>query len=124
MARIVVERTHTLGRQAAREKAEQLAAKLVNDYGVRCEWQGDVLAVRRSGADGRIEVGEDRVRVLLNLGLLLSAMGSSVQAQIEHALDKALQARRCRPAPRAQSISLTGEISGSRDLPAAARASR
>ena len=92
MARIVVERTHTLVRQAAREKAEQLAAKLVNDYGVRCEWQGDVLAVRRSGADGRIEVGEDRVRVLLNLGLLLSAMGSSVQAQIEHALDKALQA--------------------------------
>ncbi|WP_404439374.1 polyhydroxyalkanoic acid system family protein [Stutzerimonas chloritidismutans] len=92
MARIIVERTHTLGREAAREKAEQLAAKLATDYGVRCEWQGDVLAVRRSGADGRIEVEEDRVRVLLNLSLLLSAMGSSVQAQIERALDKALQA--------------------------------
>ncbi|MCQ4259913.1 polyhydroxyalkanoic acid system family protein [Stutzerimonas stutzeri] len=92
MARIIVERTHTLGREAAREKAEQLAAKLAADYGARCEWQGDVLAVRRSGADGRIEVEEDRVRVLLNLGLLLSAMGSSVQAQIERALDKALQA--------------------------------
>ena len=92
MARIIVERTHTLGREAAREKAEQLAAKLATDYGVRCEWQGDVLAVRRSGADGRIEVEEDRVRVLLNLSLLMSAMGSSVQAQIERALDKALQA--------------------------------
>ncbi len=92
MARIIVERTHNLGRDAAREKADQLAAKLASEYGVRCEWQGDVLEVRRSGADGRIEVEEDRVRVLLNLGLMLSALGSSVQAQIERALDKALQA--------------------------------
>jgi len=69
-----------------------MAAKLERDFGVRCEWQGDVLEVRRSGADGRIEVEEDRVRVLLNLGLLMSAMGASVQAQIERALDKALQA--------------------------------
>lgn len=91
MARIIVERTHTLGRALAREKAEVLAAKLASDYGVRCEWQGDVLEVRRSGADGRFEVEDDRVRVLLNLGLLLSAMGSSVKAQIEHALDKALK---------------------------------
>ncbi|HCJ28838.1 MAG TPA: polyhydroxyalkanoic acid system protein [Pseudomonas sp.] len=92
MARIIVERTHNLGRDAAREKADQLAAKLASEYGMRCEWQGDVLEVRRSGADGRIEVEEDRVRVLLNLGLMLSALGSSVQVQIERALDKALQA--------------------------------
>jgi putative polyhydroxyalkanoate system protein len=92
MARIIVERPHTLGREVAREKAEQLAAKLTSAYGVNCEWQGDVLEVRRSGADGRIEVEDDRVRVLLNLGVLLSAMGGSVQAQIERALDKALQA--------------------------------
>lgn len=92
MARIIVESNHSLGRDAARVKAEQLAAKLERDFGVRCEWQGDVLEVRRSGADGRIEVEEDRVRVLLNLGLLMSAMGASVQAQIERALDKALQA--------------------------------
>jgi len=35
-------------------------------------------------------VREDSVKVLLNLGLLLSAMGSSIQGQIERALDKAL----------------------------------
>lgn len=92
MARIIVERSHNLGRALAREKAEQLAAKLTRDYGVSCQWQGDVLAVRRSGADGRIEVEKDRVKVLLNLGLLLSAMGTSIQSQIERALDKALQA--------------------------------
>ncbi|WP_181296268.1 polyhydroxyalkanoic acid system family protein [Pseudomonas sp. Q2-TVG4-2] len=92
MARIIVERTHSLGRDAARRKAEQLAANLATDFGVRCQWQGDVLEVRRSGADGRIEVEENRVRVQLNLGVLLSAMGSNIQGQIERALDKALQA--------------------------------
>ncbi|MBE7376282.1 polyhydroxyalkanoic acid system family protein [Pseudomonas lopnurensis] len=92
MAQIIVERSHSLGREAAREKAEQLAGRLASEYGVRCQWQGDVLAVKRSGADGRIEVHEDSVRVQLNLGLLLSAMGASIQGQIERALDKALQA--------------------------------
>ena len=90
MARIIVERNHSLGRDAAREKAQQLAQKLENDFGVLCEWHGDVLEVRRSGADGRIEVEDDRIRVLLDLGMLLSAMSGSVQAQIERALDKAL----------------------------------
>ena len=90
MAQILVERTHNLGREAAREKADALAARLAREFGVSCQWQGDVLAVKRSGADGRIEVYEDSVKVLLNLGLLLSAMGSSIQGQIERALDKAL----------------------------------
>ena len=92
MARIIVERTHTLGREVARAKAEQLAVRMEREYGVRCQWQGDVMEVRRSGADGRIEVEEDRVRVLLNLGFLLSAMGGSIRAQIERSLDNALQA--------------------------------
>ncbi|EXF43352.1 putative polyhydroxyalkanoic acid system protein [Pseudomonas sp. BAY1663] len=90
MAQIIVERSHSLGREAAREKAEQLAGRLAREYGVHCQWQGDVLAVKRSGADGRIEVHADSVRVQLKLGLLLSAMGSSIQSQIERALDKAL----------------------------------
>lgn len=90
MAQIIVERSHSLGREAARAKAEQLAERMAREFGVSCQWQGDVLAVKRSGADGRIEVREDSVKVLLNLGLLLSAMGSSIQSQIERTLDKAL----------------------------------
>ncbi|PKL97013.1 MAG: polyhydroxyalkanoic acid system protein [Gammaproteobacteria bacterium HGW-Gammaproteobacteria-9] len=69
MAQIIVERTHNLGREAAREKADELAARLAREFGVSCQWQGDVLAVKRSGADGRID---------------------SIQGQIERALDKAL----------------------------------
>ncbi|MBB3102891.1 polyhydroxyalkanoic acid system family protein [Azomonas macrocytogenes] len=92
MARIVVERSHNLGLQAARTKADKLAERLAQEFGVDCCWDGDVLAVRRRGADGRIEVGEDNVRVRLNLGILLSPMAGAIQGKIEQSLDKVLQA--------------------------------
>ncbi|UTW09567.1 polyhydroxyalkanoic acid system family protein [Pseudomonas benzenivorans] len=92
MTRIAVERPHSLGREAAREKAEQLAERLARDFDVQYRWSGDILEFKRSGADGRIEVGEDRVRVELKLGLLLSAMGGSIKRQIEEVLDKNLKA--------------------------------
>jgi putative polyhydroxyalkanoate system protein len=90
MAKINVERPHSLGREAAREKAEKLAERLASQYDVRYRWNGDTLEFKRSGADGCIEVGEDRVCVRLNLGLLLSPMSSSIKREIETALDKSL----------------------------------
>jgi putative polyhydroxyalkanoate system protein len=92
MARIKVERAHSLGLSGARAKAEQLAERLASEYDVRYRWAGNNLEFKRSGADGVIAVTEDHVRVELNLGLLLSAMGSSIKREIESTLDKSLQA--------------------------------
>ncbi|AYC34628.1 polyhydroxyalkanoic acid system protein [Pseudomonas cavernae] len=90
MARINVERSHSLGRAAARAKAEQLAERLAKEYQVSYRWNGDTLEFKRSGADGKIEVGEDRVRVELKLGLLLSAMSGPIKREIEQTLDEKL----------------------------------
>lgn len=92
MAKITIERAHALGREVAREKAEQLAERLAREYDVRYRWNGDILEFKRSGADGRIEVHEDSVRVQLSLGLLLSAMSGSIKREIEEVLDKNLKA--------------------------------
>ncbi len=92
MAKINVERSHSLGRALAREKAEQLAERLAREYEVRYRWSGDTLEFKRSGADGRIEVGDDRVSVQLNLGLLLSALSGSIKREIEDVLDQSLKA--------------------------------
>ncbi|WP_339487020.1 polyhydroxyalkanoic acid system family protein [Pseudomonas sp. EL_65y_Pfl2_R95] len=92
MAKIDIQRPHSLGRDGAREKAEYLAERLSNEYGVRYQWKGDVLEFKRSGADGRIEVGEDQVRVQLSLGLMLSALSGTIKREIEQVLDKHLQA--------------------------------
>lgn len=90
--RITVERTHSLGLAAAREKAEKLADKLAREYDVKCRWNGDVLEFKRSGADGQIAVGETSVRVEVKLGLLLSPLGSTIRREIEQSLDKHLKA--------------------------------
>ncbi|MBU3055126.1 polyhydroxyalkanoic acid system family protein [Pseudomonas indica] len=87
MSRITVERSHSLGRTAARAKAEHLAERLASEYHVEYHWEGDTLAFNRSGAHGRIEVGEDQVRVEVKLGLLLSALGSTIKREIEKGLD-------------------------------------
>lgn len=92
MARIKVERPHSLGLAGARAKAEQLAERLASEYEVRYRWAGDRLEFKRSGVDGVIEVSADSVRVELSLGLLLSAMSSRIKGEIERTLDKSLQA--------------------------------
>jgi putative polyhydroxyalkanoate system protein len=92
MARIKVERTHSLGLAGARAKAEQLAERLASEYEVRYRWVGDSLEFKRSGVDGVIAVSADWVRVELSLGLLLSAMSGRIKNEIEQTLDKSLQA--------------------------------
>ncbi len=92
MARIKVERPHSLGLAGARAKAEQLAERLASEYEVRYRWAGDRLEFKRSGVDGVIEVSADSVRVELSLGLLLSAMSGRIKGEIERTLDKSLQA--------------------------------
>jgi putative polyhydroxyalkanoate system protein len=92
MARIKVERPHSLGLAGARAKAEQLAERLASEYEVRYRWVGDSLEFKRSGVDGVIAVSADSVRVELSLGLLLSAMSGRIKTEIEQTLDKSLQA--------------------------------
>lgn len=92
MSHITVERSHSLGLALAREKAEALAERLASRYDVKCQWQGDTLQFKRSGVDGSIAVGDDRVCVDIKLGMLLAALGGTIKSEIERVLDKHLQA--------------------------------
>ena len=90
MTQISVERKHSLGRDAARQKAEALVDKLAREYDLKARWDGDRVEVKRSGANGSIEISEDSIRVELKLGMMLSMMGGTIKGEIERALDKAL----------------------------------
>lgn len=92
MAKITVERPHTLGKEKAREKAELLVEKLADKYGIEHEWKGDVVKLEGKGAKGTVDVGEDFVRVNLELNFFLSAMSGQIQTEVERQLDKALAA--------------------------------
>ena len=90
MAHISVERAHGLGKEAAREKADKLAQKLSDQYGLEPHWSGDTLNLKRSGVKGAVHVSDDSIKVDVELGLMMSAMSSMIKAEIEKALDKAL----------------------------------
>ncbi|MDD2053413.1 polyhydroxyalkanoic acid system family protein [Pseudomonas putida] len=90
MARISVERAHSLGLAGAREKAQTLVNKLADQYGLEPRWSGDTVKLKRSGVNGAVEIGEQSIRVNVELGLLMSAMSGTIKAEIEKALDKAL----------------------------------
>ena len=51
---------------------------------------GDTLKLKRSGVKGEVHVGEDSIRVDVELGMLMSAMSGTIKTEIEKALDKAL----------------------------------
>ena len=92
MAKITVERPHSLGKEKAREKAELLVEKLADKYGIEHEWSGDVVKLEGKGAKGTVDVGEDFVRINLELNFFLSAMSGQIQTEVERQLDKALLA--------------------------------
>ncbi|QHF26581.1 polyhydroxyalkanoic acid system family protein [Pseudomonas sp. R32] len=90
MTQISVERKHSLGRDAARQKAEALVEKLAREYDLKASWNGDRVEVKRSGANGSVLIGEDSIKVELKLGMMLSMMSGTIKSEIERALDKAL----------------------------------
>lgn len=90
MARITVERAHSLGKDGARAKADKLAHKLQEQYGLEPSWSGDTLNLKRSGVKGTVLVADDSLRIDVELGLLMSAMSGTIKSEIEKALDKAL----------------------------------
>lgn len=92
MAKITVERPHSLGKAKAREKAELLVEKLADKYGIEHEWNGDSVKLEGKGAKGAVDVEDALVRVNLELNFFLSAMSGQIQAEVERQLDKALLA--------------------------------
>ena len=90
MTQISVERQHSLGREAARAKAEALVEKLTSKYDLKANWNGDRVDIARSGANGSVHIGEDSIRIDLKLGMMLSMMSGTIKQEIERALDKAL----------------------------------
>ena len=90
MARIQVERAHTLGKDAAREKADKLPSKLKEKYSLEYSWAGETLNHKRSGVKGTGKVAEDSIRRDVTVGLLMSAMSVTIKYEIDKAWDNAL----------------------------------
>jgi putative polyhydroxyalkanoate system protein len=88
MATIQIHRKHTQGKEATRAAVERLAVDLRSRLQVTYRWEGDTLYFERSGADGRIDIGDHDLDIRIELGFPLSAMKGMVETQVKNYLDQ------------------------------------
>ncbi len=90
MSKINIERSHSLGVEAAREKVVEVEKKLQERYGLKTTWKGDTIHIDGKGVSGTLEVGESSVRLNLKLGLALRVFAGKIKDSVERAFDRAL----------------------------------
>ncbi|MFL6674010.1 MAG: polyhydroxyalkanoic acid system family protein [Massilia sp.] len=92
MADISIVQEHSLSPSMARAAAQKVADKLAADYGLACKWDGDVLRFERSGVQGALTLEEKRAAVRIQLGFLMAAFASAVEAKVAESMKKVFAA--------------------------------
>jgi putative polyhydroxyalkanoate system protein len=87
IADIDARRAHHLGLEGARAAAEKMAQRLGKRFGLRGEWNGNVLAFERPGVTGALAIGAKEIRLTVTLGLLLKAVKPSIERAVLRELD-------------------------------------
>jgi putative polyhydroxyalkanoate system protein len=90
MAAISIARKHTLSHKKARDVAEKIAKDLHKRFDLDYEWDGDHIDFERPGVTGRMHVGRDRIKLEVQLGLLLGMLKPTIEKEINAQLDKLL----------------------------------
>ena len=83
-------REHSLGKDEARRRVDDVAASIASTYGLSSAWRGDALNISGSGVNGRIAVDERNIDVNVKLGFALKLLEGTIRKSIEDALDKHL----------------------------------
>ena len=95
MASIDIKRSHSLGKDEARKKAEELAKSMEGELGIKWSWQGDSIKFdapsgAAKGVNGSVDVDASSVRVQIDLPFLLKAIKGTIQGKVEEKLKNAL----------------------------------
>ncbi|MBT2321949.1 polyhydroxyalkanoic acid system family protein [Variovorax paradoxus] len=94
MPDIHIERSHTLGMEAARAVARQWMQKVEQDYGLACSYDEgkrcDVGQFMRPGIEGSVEVTADSFRLKATLGLLYGSFSEQIEERLQRNLDELL----------------------------------
>ncbi len=95
MATIDISRTHTLARDEAKRRAEDLARSMDEKLGLTWRWEGDHIHFEApsgvaKGTTGTVEVTDSIVRVQINLPFLLRVLKGKVESKVNEKLDEIL----------------------------------
>jgi putative polyhydroxyalkanoate system protein len=85
-----IRRSHNLGLEEARNRADLIAADLQEQFSLRSNWQGDALHVRGNGVTGQLMVDEQNIELDVRLGFALKLMEGPIRSAIERMIDEEL----------------------------------
>ena len=85
---IVINRKHGKTLAKARKSAEHMAAELSEEFDLTCAWHGNTRTFERFGVSGKLEIDEDQVGLIVNLGFLLSALKPSIEREVHKFFDE------------------------------------
>ena len=88
MARIAIEKDHSLPHKKAKEAAEKVAIDLKNKFELDYRWKGDSIEFARPGLEGTLLVGKESVRLVCELGLMLSLLKPTIEGAVHKEFDK------------------------------------
>ena len=93
MATIDIKRPHSLDKEVAKTRAEDLAKKMQEKFGLAYKWEGDKIKFDApsglaKGTTGTIEISSSEVKVAIDLPFLLRAMKGKIEDKINENLTK------------------------------------
>ena len=88
MAHIAIAKKHALTHPKARAAAEKIAVDLNKRFDLDYAWKGDDIHFKRSGLTGALHVGKETVRLDCELGLMLSLLKPTIEAEVHKQFDK------------------------------------
>ena len=85
-----IRRSHQLGIEEARSRANEIAEHLDRQFSLTSRWQGDRLLVRGNGVNGHLVVAEESIELVVRLGFALKLMEGPIRSAIESTIDEHL----------------------------------
>mgnify|MGYP001811758060 CR=1 FL=1 len=82
-----IRRSHKLGVEEARRRADHIAGHLEKQFSLTSQWHGDYLIVKGNGVDGHLAVEEESIEIVIKLGFALKLMEGPIRSVIERDID-------------------------------------
>lgn len=92
MADISIVQAHSLTPERARAAAQEVADKIAREYGLSCNWDGNVLRFERSGVTGALTLSAQQAAMEIDLGFLMGAFAPAIRAKVAEKMQRVFSA--------------------------------